>query len=119
MENSIDYVELGHRIRESRQKLKMTQFSLAEQSNLTPTNISHIERGANKVSLPALLSIANALHVSMDFLLRDSLDAPDEQLLAAEPPLLWEVKDCSPEELALLTEPFISMKKAIRQVKKE
>lgn len=97
----------------------MTQFDLAEQSNLTPTNISHIERGVNKVSLPALLSIANALHVSMDFLLQDSLDAPDEQLLEAEPPLFWEVKDCSPKEISILTEPFISMKKAIRQAKKE
>ena len=62
----IDYVSIGKRIRERRIVEKMTQAELAELSGVEPSNISHIERAATKVSLPTLLQIANALNVSLD-----------------------------------------------------
>ncbi len=55
----IDYVSVGKRIRELRIKQGLTQNKLAEKSGIEPSNISHIERAATKLSLPTLVSIAN------------------------------------------------------------
>lgn len=115
MDNSIDYVGIGQRIRLARKNMNMTQFTLAELSSLTPTNISHIERATHKVSLPALILIANVLHVSVDYLLYDNLESPKKVSLSEEPRLIWEVRDCTQEELDLLTDVFIAMKKALRK----
>lgn len=118
MDNTIDYVGIGRRIRLARQNINMTQFTLAELSSLTQTNISHIERATHKVSLPALVLIANVLQVSIDYLLYDNLEAPKEVSLSDEPKLIWEVRDCTQEELDLLTDVFITMKKAVRKALK-
>ena len=70
----IDYNAIGNRIRKCRKQLNMTQQKLAEISDLSDTNISHIERGATKLSLPSLIAIANALHTTTDYLLMDVID---------------------------------------------
>jgi Helix-turn-helix. len=72
----IDYKAIGIRIRRKRKDLGLTQQKLAELSDLEPSNISHIERGATKLGLPTIVSIANSLHCSVDELLCDSLDMP-------------------------------------------
>lgn len=69
----INYVAIGDRIREARIKANLTQAALAEKSGIEPSNLSHIERAATKVSLPTLLNIANALEVSLDELVYGSL----------------------------------------------
>ena len=69
----IDYKTIGNRIREYRKKAGMTQETLAEISGIEPSNISHIERAATKVSLPTLISIANALNASLDELVYGNL----------------------------------------------
>ena len=69
----MDYVSIGKRIREIRIAAAMTQAELAECSGVEPSNISHIERAATKVSLPTLVQIANALQVSLDELVYGSL----------------------------------------------
>lgn len=70
---SIDYYAIGKRIKAERLKLSITQQTLAEWAELTPSNISHIERGKTKLSLSALVNIANALSVTTDELLCDNL----------------------------------------------
>lgn len=42
-------------------------------SNISRPHMGHIETGATKLSLPALIAIANALEVTADELLCDSL----------------------------------------------
>lgn len=70
----INYKAIGKRVREARKRKGMTQSSLAEKANLSDTLISHIERGATKLSLPSIISIANALDTSVDSLLMDVVD---------------------------------------------
>ena len=48
----LDYKAIGTRIRRLRKELGLTQQTLAEYANQEPSNISHIERGATKLSLP-------------------------------------------------------------------
>ena len=73
----LDYQAIGIRIRRVRKERGMTQQVLAELSYQEPSNISHIERGATKLSLPTLVNIANALSVSVDQLLIESMDWPE------------------------------------------
>lgn len=108
----LDYAALGARIRRRRKKLGLTQSRLAEQVELETSNISHIERGASKVSLGSLVKIANALQCSMDDLLCDSLLQERE---AFEGQLADLAKDCSPAELRILTEQARSLKDTLRK----
>lgn len=72
---NLDYTDIGNRVRRFRYTLGISQQKLAELSGQEPSNISHIERGATKLSLPTLVNIANALDVSADDLLCGSLPA--------------------------------------------
>lgn len=70
---TLDYKAIGARIRERRVKRGMTQDRLASKIDLSNPHMSNIERGKTKVSLPALVAIANALDITMDELLCDNL----------------------------------------------
>ena len=111
MENEINYKLIGSRIRAIRKKRKLTQEELAERAGISAQHCSGIETGAAKVSLPALLRIANSLDVTPDEILLDSVkqSAP----LYAEK--ISEVfSDCSAEELFLILSQAENLKKALR-----
>ena len=69
----LDYKAIGKRIKIARIKADMKQEHLAEKTGLSPTHVSNVETGTTKVSLSALVSLANALGVTVDDLLCDSL----------------------------------------------
>lgn len=108
---SIDYVIIGTRIREIRKSKKMTQEKLAEMSGVEPSNISHIERAATKLSLPTLINIANALDVTLDELVYNNLNKSTHVSVKMIDELL---SDCSPEELKALTEVIKTTKNVLR-----
>lgn len=64
---------LGKRIREERTKLNLTQEQLAELVNVSTTYIGFVERGERSLTLSKLIKVANALGVSVDYLLADSI----------------------------------------------
>lgn len=68
-----DYKSIGKRIKIARIRADLTQETLAEIVNLSPSHMSNIETGTTKVSLSALVDIANALSVSLDDLLCDNV----------------------------------------------
>ena len=68
----IDYKAIGQRIKIARIKKGITQESVANIINMTPSHMSNVETGKTKVSLPTLIAIANALSVSVDTLLCDN-----------------------------------------------
>ena len=70
---AIDYEALGKRISNARKQIGITQETLGEQLNMTRKHISVIETAINRPSLDTLVDIANALNVSADDLLVDSL----------------------------------------------
>lgn len=79
MEKELDYVALGMRIRKARKEHHVTQEQLGEICELSAAHIGHIERGTRIPSLDTLFRISQALQVSMDYLVLDSI-APDEEL---------------------------------------
>ena len=77
----IDYISIGNRIKEMRVAKSWTQAKLAEESGIEPSNISHIERAATKLSLPTLVNIANALEVTLDEIVYASLIKNTQRVL--------------------------------------
>ena len=65
---------LGKRIGEIRRRRGLSQMALAEQIEKAPTFISSIETGQRGMSIETFVSIANALNVSADALLIDSIE---------------------------------------------
>jgi len=59
----------GDRIRELREKQKMTQDQLATQADISKGFLSDVENNNRNISSQSLLRIANALGTSVDYLL--------------------------------------------------
>lgn len=66
---STNYPLIGKRVREARMQQKISQQKLAELSKLSVSYISHIENAKKKASLSSLISISNALGITVDELL--------------------------------------------------
>ena len=98
---SIDYISIGNRIKEIRTAKGWTQAKLAEESGVEPSNISHIERAATKLSLPTMVNIANALGVTLDEIAYGSLVKSSHVSVRMIDDIL---SDCSQEELKSLAE---------------
>jgi transcriptional regulator with XRE-family HTH domain len=92
----LDYKAIGKRIKIARIKEDLTQEQLADTVSLSVSHLSNIETGTTKVSLSALVRIANALSVSVDNFLADNLFSARPQL---ENDLQQVLSKCSPYEL--------------------
>ena len=71
MNKSETLIQLGSRIREIRNRKKMTQENLAEGCNCEKANISRIESGQTNLTLRSLYKIAKALDVHITELFID------------------------------------------------
>jgi transcriptional regulator with XRE-family HTH domain len=65
----------GQRLKQSREKLGLTQESLAELVNLSVRNITRYENGESQPTADNLASMARVLNVSVDYLVNLS-DSP-------------------------------------------
>lgn len=110
----IDYVSIGHRIREIRKAKRLSQATLAEISDVEPSYISHIERGATKASLITLIRIANALEVTLDELVYGSLVKSSHISVGLIDRLL---SDCTPDEIKAIAEIIKTTKNILRRQK--
>ena len=77
----MDYEKLGKRIREERNKVKLTQAQLAEMVDISDTYMGAIERGERGVTLDTLVRIANRLGVTIDYLMSDSVSDSDSNII--------------------------------------
>ena len=107
----INYIGIGKRVKEYRKNLKITQAKLGEMSMVEPSNISHIERGVAKVSLPTLIKIANSLSVSLDELVYDSIIKNNHISIKEISELL---SDCNETELKSIVGMIKSTKEILR-----
>ncbi|MCG9968790.1 helix-turn-helix domain-containing protein [Pelotomaculum terephthalicicum JT] len=64
----IDNRAIGQRIREEREKLKLSREEFAEIIDLSEYYLGQLERGERQMSLPSLVKISNSLHISLDCL---------------------------------------------------
>lgn len=69
------YQNFGKRVRQQRILAQLTQEKLAEKADISLSFLGHIERGTRKASLDTVVKLANALRVSPNILLQDSLES--------------------------------------------
>ncbi len=67
------YAEIGRNIRKYRKQQGLTQERLAEVSNLSTNYLGAIERGEKTLTLKTLIGIVDALDITADLLLCDSI----------------------------------------------
>ena len=108
----LDYKAIGLRIRNERIRIKMSQERLAELADLSVTHTSHIETGNTKLSLPALVRIANALGVSLDSLVCDSLYRARHTF---ENEITRSLKDCDEQELRVIADTVKTLKESLKR----
>lgn len=107
-----DYCAIGKRIQKTRKLQKITQEKLAELTNLSPSHMSHIESGKTKVSLPSLISIANALHTTVDSLLHENIEATYDAFDKDFKDLL---EDCTKKEKEILYQSAVQIKNILKK----
>ena len=99
------FEKLGERIRVIRKSKKLTIEKLGELIDKSLSYIGNIERAEGTPSLATVISIANALGVSADTLLRDYLLVHcDESELDIYSPLLSKLRTLSQDEQKALHE---------------
>lgn len=74
-------VEFGQRIREERNRLKMTQEDLAQELNIGYVHMNGIENGRKGCSIDLLLELSELFGVSTDYLLTGKTHSNEETKL--------------------------------------
>ncbi len=108
----LDYKAIGKRIRNARIKAELTQEKLSEAVGISPTHLSNIETGTTRVSLNALVRIANALRITSDDLLCDSVIKAHVQF---EHDIALILKDCDEYELRVIRDLAAATKATLRR----
>lgn len=108
----VNYYLLGQRIRALRTKKGITQMVLAERIETSPAYISYIETAYKSCSLDMLIRIANALNVSADDLLIDSLE---NTIKVTNHEFASVLTDCTDYEMRVLLDIIKTAKQAMRE----
>lgn len=108
----MDYCKLGLRIKEIRKKRRMSQQTLSYEIDYSIPHISHVENGTTKLSVDFLVKTANALQVTTDQLLCDSLDN-SEMIFQGE--IMESLKNCSNTELKIINRLIKDVKVNLRE----
>ena len=108
----LDYKAIGKRIKIARIKADLTQERLAEAVEISPTHMSNIETGTTRVSLSAIVSLANALSVTVDDLLCDSVDKAKVQF---EKDIAAVLDDCDEHEIRIIKDMAQALKETLRR----
>ena len=77
---------LGQRVRELRERQKISQQQLAERADLDTTYVSGIERGRRNPGLNTLVRLAKALRVSFPVLVSDLKPHMKAKIRRGRPP---------------------------------
>ncbi|HEY9060045.1 MAG TPA: helix-turn-helix transcriptional regulator [Pseudobacteroides sp.] len=101
----IDYKKLGSRIRIVREKKRLTQEQLAEMVELSNNYISNIELNRSIPSLDTLVKICNALEVTPDYILIDSIYTSKEYI---KDEIAKNLNKCNEKSIKIISK-FISL----------
>ena len=111
---NLDYQTLGKRIRLLRKQQHLSQMTLAEMVDKSPTYISLVENGQKGPSLETLIDVANALKGTMDILLSEYLE---QNTAAVGTELSALLEDCSEYEKRVIVESARSIKHVLRDTR--
>jgi transcriptional regulator with XRE-family HTH domain len=89
---------IGERIRDEREKLRLTREEFAEMLELSPLYIGQLERGERQMSLNTLVKVSDYLHIPTDYLIYGK--TPENDIEKSRINTL--LNKCSKNELSLI-----------------
>lgn len=89
---TVNYQDLGLRVRDARKAKHLTQEQLAEKVGISSSFMGHIERGTRIASIDTLVSICNVLSVSPCLLLGAA--CPRTRWIFPIPTITASVRSC-------------------------
>lgn len=98
----VNKVMFGKRLKEVRNLRNLSSIKLAEICSIEPSFVRQIESAAKFPSIPVFVRLCNALNISPEYLLKDSLvevDDPDNLKM-----LYDKIKVLTPNEIELATD---------------
>lgn len=111
----LDYKAIGKRIKIARIKADLTQEKLSEMVGVSPTHMSNVETGTTRVSLTTIVGIANALGITSDDLLCDSVIKAKVQF---EKDIALVLEDCDEYEIHVIRDLAAATKETLRRDEK-
>ena len=108
----LNYKAIGRWIKTARVNAKITQEKLSETAGISPTHLSNIETGTTRVSLNAIVNIANALKITCDDLLCDNVVRAKIQL---ERDIAFILEDCDEYETRIIRDLAAAAKETLRR----
>ena len=111
----LDYKAIGKRIKIARIKADLTQEKLSEMVGVSPTHMSNVETGTTRVSLTTIVGIANALQITSDDLLCDSVIKAKVQF---EKDIALVLEDCDEYEIRVIRDLAAATKETLRRDEK-
>jgi len=108
---SVNFNQIGRRVKEIRRVKGMSQAELAEQIDMSVPYISLIETATKKASLSTLILIANALGVTVDALLNGNQTNDSIEYYCD---LVQLINDCNNYERRIIFEIASTTKRSLR-----
>lgn len=108
----MDYKKLGDRIKQARKAMHYSQEQLSGEIDYSVPHISHVENAKTTLSIDFLVKTSNALHVSADQLLCDSLDYASS---VYQGEIMEALEDCDTRELKIISQTVIDLKRNLRE----
>lgn len=109
---AVDYESIGKMVKLHRTGKNLSQEELAKKLYVSANHISYIETAARKPSLDMIVSIANALEVSADDLLIDSLEHIGSPVVRE---LNAVLSDCNHDEKEILIRTIQFLKELFKE----
>lgn len=108
----MDFEGMGTRIKDIRTQKNITQDQLAEMIGSDRAVIARIENGNKGCSMDFFVNIANALEISADYLLVDSLEFPKKTSDEAE--ISRIISGCTSEETTILIRTINALREILK-----
>ena len=108
----MNYNKIGEKIRKYRKEKGISQEELAEKVGISVTHMSHIETANTKMSLPVLVSMAEALGVKTDDLLSEKTAEIGE---ATAEELAELLSSCSESHARIILDVAKALKKSLEK----
>lgn len=109
---SINYEQLGERIRKMRKEKNITQETLGEQIGLTSAQIYNIETARSRPSIESLINISDVFQVSVDELLFGHIRYFND---SCSNELSELITDCNDNEKHIIIESVRSLKNLLKE----
>ncbi|MCM1245201.1 MAG: helix-turn-helix domain-containing protein [Roseburia sp.] len=111
MDKEINLNALGQRVKEYRMQKGYSAEKLSEIAGVSKSHINNIESANSRASAEVLVRIANALDISVDVLLCDSLKESQKARMTEYTKIL---ENCNEKETKIIVDTVKTLKESLR-----